>query len=606
MCGMAGIYFFQPRQILDGPLRTMVRALSHRGPDGEGFFTGNHAALGHRRLSIIDLSAAASQPMKDEAQRHILIFNGEIYNFQELKKQIEPHYQFFSLSDTEVILRLFQKHRESAWPLLNGMFVIAVLDNLTNELFIVRDHAGVKPLYYYRDSEKFLFASEPKALLASGLVPASIDNAALSLYLQLGYFPVPYTPYAAIRKLGPGECMRVSPSGCEIKKYWSIRAVQTPKVQEDPEEHLNHLLLRSVEQQMISDVPVGAFLSGGIDSSLIVGLMSRIAGSSIKTFTAGFSGMGYYDERPYAEKVAKLFGAEHHDFNVSQSIAELLPKLAGAFGEPFADSSSVPTLCLAELTSQHVKVALSGTGGDEIFGGYRKYMAAHWASAYTALPQPLRSAIRKTVGMLPASRQTIWKERALLLQRFSDLSPQIPPNLQLNSVFSFEETRKLIGTDALPVVQLFLPENGTIAENMMLFDYEFYLPEDLLVKEDRCTMTFGLEARVPFLDRHIVEFMHALPVRQKVSRTATKKLFRKVASRYLPDWILKRPKHGFGSPVAEWLRSDLKSTASDLIRTSELSSALIQQKWEEHQKGVDHSKALWTVLMLELWRKETT
>jgi asparagine synthase (glutamine-hydrolysing) len=602
MCGIAGIFFFQPQQVPETPLRKMLEALSHRGPDDEGFLFGKQAALGHRRLSIIDLSKAASQPMCDESRRFGVMLNGEIYNFRELRKQLAPSVSFFSQSDTEVILRLFQQHQTNTWPLLNGMFAIAILDEAKQELFLARDHAGIKPLYYYQDDEKFLFASEPGALLASQFVSADLDQDALSLYLQLGYFPAPFTPYAQIRKLNAGSCMRVSSNGVEIDSYLKIPTeIHVPEL---PEKELELLLLNSVEQQMISDVPLGAFLSGGIDSSLIVALMSRIAGKRIQTFTAGFSGMGYYDERPDAEKIAKLFNTEHHDFVVSESLEELVPQLVSVFGEPFADSSAIPTYGLARLTSKHLKVALSGTGGDEIFGGYRKYMAAHWASAYTSLPGAVRQTIRKTVGLLPASRRSLWEERALLLQRFSDLSPRIPPNLQLNAVFSLDEIKKLTGREAVPVETLFSPSNGTIADNMMRFDYDFYLPEDLLVKEDRCTMAFGLESRVPYLHRDLIEFMNRLPIKYKVSRTSTKRLFRKVAAKYLPSWVLNKPKHGFGSPAAEWIRGELKQLAERAVLKSQYfgENELLREKWQEHQEGKrDHSKALWAVVMLELW-----
>ena len=602
MCGIAGIFLFQSNREPQDALTKMVSAVAHRGPDAKGFSYGSRGSLGHRRLSIIDLSDAASQPMKDESARYSLVFSGEIYNFRSLRRTIRD--PFFSNSDTEVILRLFQHHREQTWPLLNGMFAIAIMDRTTNELFLARDHAGIKPLYYYHDSEKFLFASEPAALLASGLIPAKHNYEALSLYLQLGYFPAPFTPYMGISKLPAGYSMRVSSAGVELHRFWQPQYSsdqRTPERRKD----LEQLLLQSVEHQMISDVPVGAFLSGGIDSSLIVALMSRISGKRVKTFTAGFSNLGYYDERPYARKAAKHFKTEHHEFAVDDKLEELLPEVARVVGEPFADSSAVPTLCLARLTAKNVKVVLSGTGGDEIFGGYRKYMAAHWAAAYYALPKPVRSTIRSTVRLLPASRQTRWKERALLLQRFSDLSPQIPPNLQLNSIFSFEEAQSLIGTNMLDAESLFQASQGTIAENMMRFDYEFYLPEDLLVKEDRCTMAFGLEARVPYLDREVVEFMQRLPIRDKVSGVATKKLFRKVAAQYLPPWILRRPKHGFGSPAAEWLRNELREMGERAVLRSEFfpDSAILRKKWEEHQKGKrDHSRALWAILMLELWR----
>ena len=607
MCGIAGIFYFKSHNFSEEPLRRMVAALSHRGPDHQGIFTGTQGALGHSRLSIIDLSEAANQPMQDESRRYAVVFNGEIYNFQDLRKTLGPSTSFFSHSDTEVILKLFQQHRSSSWRQLNGMFAIAILDNAANELFLARDHAGIKPLYYYHDSEKLIFASEPGAILSSGLIATEIDNKSISLYLQLGYFPAPFTPFQGIRKLSAGHCMKVSSGGIEVEQYWKLPEFESGSgtKMDDPEKELERLLILAVERQMISDVPIGAFLSGGIDSSLIVTLMNRISGSRIRTFTAGFSGMGYYDERRHAKTMANLLNTEHHEFALSDALEELVPKVAAAFGEPFADSSCIPTYCLSELTAKHVKVALSGTGGDEIFGGYRKYMAAQWASAYVALPASLRKTIRKTVGLLPASRKSLWQERALLLQRFSDLSPENSPALQLNTIFSAREVQTLTGEEPLSVESLVEPGHGTIAESMMTFDYKIYLPEDLLVKEDRCTMAFGLEARVPYLDRDLIEFMSRLPLRYKVSRTETKALFRKVAAKYLPSSILRRPKHGFGSPASEWIRNELKAITERAVFDPGLfqENHLLYSKWEEHQSGVrDHSRALWAVLMLHLWK----
>ena len=315
--------------------------------------------------------------------------------------------------------------------------------------------------------------------------------------------------------------------------------------------------------------------------------------------------MGYYDERPAAEKVAKLFNTEHHDFAVSESLEDLAQRLPKIFGEPFADSSAIPTLGLAQLTRKHVTVALSGTGADEIFGGYRKYMAAHWMAAYDRVPAGIKKALRASVGMLPRSRQTLWQERALLLQRFVDLEKDGSSGLQLNTIFTPEEVHKLTGRNPVSPATLFQPSDETVVENMMRFDYNVYLPEDLLVKEDRSTMAFGLEARVPYLDREVIEYMHRLPLRWKVSRITTKRLFRKIAGKYLPEFVLKRPKHGFGSPVSEWLQKDLHAMMETVIRRDDFfqDRTLLIQKWEEHRNGQrDHSRALWAILMLGLWK----
>jgi asparagine synthase (glutamine-hydrolysing) len=614
MCGIAGVYFFKAAETPKKAVLKMTGALKHRGPDAEGFFFDQHASLGHKRLKIIDLTEAAVQPMTEEHARFSLIFNGEIYNFRELRRKLEAKYSFFSQSDTEVILRLFQQNRESAWNELNGMFAIALYDRLSYELFLARDHAGIKPLYYYQDAEKLLFASEIKALLASGLIPVEVDMQSIGGYLQLGYFPGETTPYRNIRKLLPGYFMKIGPGGVESKRYWDVRTFYDSDERmpvttgANPAEALDFFLKDSVEQQMISDVPLGAFLSGGIDSSLVVALMSKVSQQPVKTFTVGFSQMGYYDERPFAEKIARHFGTEHHEFVVDKNVTDIVPAIAAIFGEPFADSSAIPTICLAELARQHVTVVLSGTGGDELFGGYRKYMAAKWTTLFHSIPSPLRAAFRQIMQRVPASRKSLWGERALLLQRFTSLPPgnQTEILMSLNEAFPSHEVELLTGFRGKIDVS---PVKGDLAQNLLMFDYEHFLPDDLLVKEDRSTMAFGLEARVPFLDRRIVEFMTSLPIHYKASGTSTKKLLRKVASAYLPRWVLRRPKHGFGSPVAEWLRSDLKDLVqSTLFGTNAfLKSPILKQKWDEHESGkIDRSRQIWTVLMLELWHKSLT
>lgn len=608
MCGIAGIYFFDQRPVPEHSLRAMAKTLAHRGPDEEGIFRQHGVGLVSRRLRIIDLSKDASQPMKDEHARSHIVFNGEIYNFRELRKDLETRHKFFSKSDTEVVLRLYTEEHEGCWKILNGMFAAAIYDSELRELFLARDHAGIKPLYYYIDDHCLIFGSELKALFATELVPRDINVQAIAEYLQLGYFPGEWTPYKNIRKLKPGHHCKVNSDGIGIHNYWSAREILSERKNEVPasqiEDTLDCLLQSSVEAQMVSDVPVGAFLSGGIDSSLIVALMSRVSKKPVQTFTVGFSRMGYYDEREHARQIANHFKTEHHEYSVDAEIEDLLPRLIETFDEPFADSSAVPTFCLAELAKKQVTVALSGTGGDEIFGGYRKYMAAQWSGIFNSLPSSIRRGVQKTAARLPASRRSLWQERALLLQRFTSLPTNEPPEVQFNSLFSRVEIQELLELDnAVPSLE-FESQSASAAQNLMLFDLEYYLPEDLLVKEDRCTMAFGLEARVPYLDRDLIEFMLPLPLKYKVTAGATKKLFRKVAARYLPQSILKRPKHGFGSPAAEWLRGKLKSLAQETLFSSKalLNTRIVEQKFSEHSNGkADHNRALWAILMLELW-----
>jgi asparagine synthase (glutamine-hydrolysing) len=611
MCGIAGIYYFKSIEIPKKAVLRMTGSLKHRGPDAEGFFFDQHVGLGHRRLKIIDLSEAAAQPMTEEHSRFQLIFNGEVYNFLELRRKLEATQTFFSKSDTEVILRLFKQQREKSWSELNGMFAAALYDRLTNELFLARDHAGIKPLYYYLDTEKLIFASEIKALLASELFQTEPHKESLAHYLRLGYFPSDTTPYENVHKLLPGHYVRIWNGGTEIRRFWNVRSFHTGAERmpvtagASPVEALDSFLVDAVQQQMISDVPLGAFLSGGIDSSLIVALMTRLSQQPVKTFTVGFGRMGYYDERAYAEKIARKFKTEHHEFVVEKNVRDIVPGMASIFGEPFADSSAIPALCLSELARKHVTVALTGTGGDEMFGGYRKYMAAHWTSLLQSIPSPFRSGIRKAIGGVPASRKSIWGERALLLKRFASLPMTADNNLlmSLNEIFTADEVELLTGSKGDVT---YLPVESTLAQNLILFDYEYFLPDDLLVKEDRCSMAFGLETRVPFLDRRIVEFMTSLPLHYKVSGISTKTLFKRVASAYLPRWVLRRPKHGFGSPVAEWLKSDLKEFAHSALFAPDafFKSSLIQSKWKEHQSNkADNSRQLWAILMLELWNK---
>ena len=609
MCGIGGIYFFDGSTIPETQLRKIASSLTHRGPDEEGIFCEGSAGLISRRLRIIDLSPNASMPMTDEEGRYHLVYNGEIYNFRELKKDLEKRHRFFSNSDTEVILRLFSEKREATWTLLNGMFALALYDSKTKDLFLARDHAGIKPLYFFADDRCVVFGSELKSLFACEFVKKEIDQNSLAEYLRLGYFPGESTPYRNIRKLKPGQSCRISAKGIEFHSYWNSREIKPfNQSSENYEDTLDCLLQSAVEAQMISDVPLGAFLSGGVDSSLIVALMSRFSNKPVKTFTVGFSRMGYYDERDAARRVAQHFKTEHYEYSVDAEIEDILPRLIQTFDEPFADSSAVPTLCLAELARKNVTVALSGTGGDEVFGGYRKYMAAHWSGIFGSLPGPIKQGVKKTAALLPASRQSLWKERALLLRKFTDLAEGEPPEVQFNSIFTTDEIKTMLNMNALPSFTKFAVNGNSAAQNLMLFDLEFYLPEDLLVKEDRCTMAFGLEARVPYLDRDLIEFMLPLPMKYKVSGTSTKKLFRKVAGRYLPSWILKRPKHGFGSPVAEWLRTSLKGMAEDVLFSPDalIQAPSVRKMFKDHiEEKSDNSRGLWALLMLELWKNHT-
>ena len=643
MCGIAG--FFDPRQRADKPeleqvAFRMAAALRHRGPDDHGAWTDPQAglALGHRRLAILDLTREGHQPMESADGRYVLAFNGEVYNFQELRQELESYgHSFRGHSDTEVLLAAFCE-----WGIVatlrrsTGMFALAVWDREGRALHLARDRAGEKPLYYGWTGDVFVFGSELKALRAHPRWRAGIDRRALTLLTRYGYIPAPFSIYENIRKLTPGCLVTLTESLLQTRRtpiaepYWMPRAVAEAGVakslrdtESEAEERLHSLLLDSVRQQMIADVPLGAFLSGGVDSSLVVALMQAQSRRPIKTFSIGFRQEGF-DEAPYARAVARHLGTDHTELYVQpRELLEVVPRLPMVYDEPFADSSQIPTILLCELARSQVTVSLSGDGGDELFGGYEDYRKAQrlWP-LLRHVPQALRRELARVLERITAaglsSRMRLRAATGLLgrLANFSELLPVpndralyrllMSPNRDPLAWLKYKEEPHTRLDDAFPWDNF--PE---LLHRMMYVDFVSYLPDDILVKVDRAAMSVSLETRIPLLDHRIIEFAWTLPSSLNQRGRCSKYLLRRVLHRYVPPALVERPKHGFGVPITEWLRGPLRPWAEVLLSGGRLREEglfdenAVQQKWREHLGGTrDWGPALWHVLMFQAWLEQ--
>jgi asparagine synthase (glutamine-hydrolysing) len=618
MCGICG-YLSREGPATAEVVHVMAGTLAHRGPDGEGFHVDGKVALGHRRLSIIDLSEAASEPMANEDGSLWLVFNGEIYNFREVRQRLEAAHRFRSRSDGEVILHLYEEKGEGAVAELDGMFAFALWDARRRRLLLARDRAGKKPLFYHDGPRLFAFASETKALLAHPGVPHERDPSALPLFLTYGYVPTPGTFYRGIRALPPGHSMAVGEAGAEEpKRYWRARFISGGGMADaEAEERFRSLLRSAVERRLVADVPLGAFLSGGLDSSTVVALMAEAAGGRVKTFTIGFAGHTEYDEREHARVVAERFATEHTEFVVEPKALDLVDRLVWHYDGPFGDSSAVPTYLLSELTRTKVTVALNGDGGDEVFAGYlRLYGGAlservpRWAFQAAAgllgfLPEPadrkhpLRFAKRfAEAGTLPLLERYLRWNAYFTAGLANLMKPELAASLDRERML--ESFRAAYGAG----------EGSTLARLLQL-NFETYLLDDLLVKMDRMSMAHGLEARSPFLDTAVVEFGASLPDRLRMRFGKGKVLLRRAMKGILPDSILTRGKMGFGAPLGAWFRSDLDGFVRERLLDpgSPLYEYLRQESVADLLKRhgaatADLSAQIWALLTLESWLRQ--
>ncbi|MDX6583434.1 MAG: hypothetical protein QOI10_2618 [Solirubrobacterales bacterium] len=625
MCGLCG-YVGRPELIPPPEAgRAMNALLVHRGPDGDGELeiaaTGGQPLagwLGHRRLRIIDLSEDAHQPMQSDDGNSALVYNGEVYNFRELRRELEGRgARFRSSGDTEVILRAYEEWGEEFVSRIDGMFALAIWDAREGRLLLARDRTGKKPLYYAADQERIVFASEIKSILAAPWIKPALAEERLGEFLTFGYAPSPRTLYRDVRQLPPGSTISFDADGIHgPAEYWDpLPAEQDLKPTAEVRRNVVELLGQATRRRLISDVPLGAFLSGGIDSSIVVGLMSRASSEPVRTFSIGFPEEPSFDERRYASLVADHFGTRHTEFAVEADALALMDTLLWHHDQPYADSSAIPTYMVSKLARDHVTVALNGDGGDEVFGGYDRFRAARIAEA---IPAAAGTALRPLTGILPS--HTGYYSVRRRAQRFLERSRHSPEQRYQSWIAVFNED--LLG-ELMPAVA-----NGAVTSSMddsyrragrlpvldriLYANFKTYLPDDLAVKMDRMSMANSLETRSPFLDTALIEYVARIPAAQKVGLHRVKPLLRRSFWPLLPKEIWNRRKHGFGVPMGRWFRTDLRQVFEDEVLGSGsltaryLDQDLMRRLWTQHQAGeVEHGFRFWTVLTLERWLRES-
>lgn len=637
MCGFAGfISSEQTRDTLERQASAMANAIRHRGPDSHGVWSDAEAglALAHCRLAIIDVSPAGHQPMLSHTGRYCIAFNGEIYNFAELKRDLEaagkaPPWR--GTSDTEVLLASIESIGIMATvEKAVGMFAFALWDRKARRLTLVRDRLGEKPLYYGQCGDSFVFASDLAALRRHPAWTGNINRDALSLLLAYGYIPAPHAIYQGIAKLEPGTILEYASDETNLTHYWTAegaarRAALHPfeGTAEDAVATAGRLVMQSVSGQMIADVPLGAFLSGGIDSSLVVATMQSLSPRPIKTFTIGFSEAGY-DEARNATAIARHLGTDHTTHYVTaQDALDTVPKLAQIYSEPFADASQIPTYLISKLACQDVTVALSGDGGDEVFSGYDRYAIAdrYWpkiARLPIAARRTLADALKRMpptawdgISQLPIGSKAFGRGRlSERAHKFADILASANPEEAYQLLISKWQNPSTIvkGASDLPPVVLAGPETFSFVERMMLSDIAGYLPGDILTKVDRAAMAVSLETRVPLLDHRLIEFSMSLPTAIQRRNGRSKWIAQELLARHVPRSLFERPKMGFTVPLGEWLRGPLKSWAEDLLAAKRLDdegyffSEPIRRAWTEHQQGRgNNTYSLWCILMFQAW-----
>lgn len=619
MCGIYGTVSLNGETALGrNSTSRMAEVLHHRGPDDEGCYLDRGVALGMRRLSIIDL-VGGHQPISNEGQTIWVVCNGEIYNFRALRHELEEkRHVFRTSSDTEVIVHLYEQEGLSFVKKLRGMFALALWDSRKRRLVIARDRVGEKPLYFYRDMERFIFASEVKSILECDGIPRRVNSRALHDYCALGYVPAPLTMFDGIEKLLPGHLLVLERGEISIKSYWDISFEQT---EERPErewiELLRDKLLECVRAQLVSDVPLGAFLSGGIDSSTIVAAMAQNMGRQVNTYSIGFEdGDRFYDELPYARAMAKAYATNHHEIIVRPDVCQLLPRLIWHMDEPVADSAMITTYLVASLARESVTVILSGVGGDELFGGYRRYLGDSIGRYYHRLPGLLRHTLLPFLfSRLPQDRHSSLANYARLAHSYirSANSDAVRGYEDFITVFSPEVRAELLKTQAAEQSTVLERYSSRCqkAENLhrsMYTDIKSSLPDDLLLLTDKMTMAASIECRAPLLDHELIELTARMPARLKVNGFALKYLFKKAAAAWLPRQVLHRRKRGFGAPVGSWFRDQLAPLVEDCLSSGQVSRRgffnplVVQQILENHRRRkADHTDHLLTLVCFEIW-----
>jgi len=621
MCGIVGMVNLNGRAADADLLGRMNEAIHHRGPDEDGAYLKGQVGLAMRRLAIIDLKGG-QQPISNEDGTAFIVYNGEVYNFREVKKELEARgHRFHTDCDTEVVLHAYLEYGTDAPKHLRGMFAFAIWDERKQELFLARDRVGKKPLLYSKTADAFVFGSEFSALLLHPSVGREIDRRAIHDYLSFMCVPAPLTAYRDIRKLEPGHTLTLTRGGeLKIERYWEPDFSKKLDVtEEEAGERALALLRDAVRVRLMSEVPLGAFLSGGVDSSAVVALMAEESSTPVKTFSIGFDEQDF-SELHHARRVADYVGAEHHEFVVRPDALEVLPKLVEHYGEPYADSSAIPTYYVARETRRHVTVALNGDGGDECFAGYERYAAMRLSERYRRLPGVLRERIiRQAVELLPISESR--PSNARKVRRFLRAAslPPVERYLRWVSVINPEDKDGLYSDDFRESVAgrdvrehlrpWFARANGAgVVDAALLADTMTYLPNDLLVKVDIASMAVSLEARSPFLDHHVIEFAASLPERLKLRGLTTKYILKKTLRKLLPPENLSRSKMGFGVPVGHWFRGRMQGFLRENLLSERASRRglfrpeVVRRMVELHTRGErDHTHQLWTLLMLELW-----
>jgi len=625
MCGICG--FLAPardRPADPQPVRAMLRALAHRGPDYEGLTSDGPMALGHRRLSIIDLSPSARQPMANEDGSVLAVVNGEIYNFQALRRRLEAvGHRFRSQSDSEVAVHLYEERGEDMLADLRGMFAFAIWDGRRQRLLLARDRLGKKPIHYAHFPQGFAFSSEAASLLSGIPFRPEPDPHAIDRYLTLQYVPAPMSAFRGLAKLPAGHLLSVGPGQApEVRRYWSLSFAPRPNAPTslaEAKEELLPLLDEAVRIRQVADVPLGAFLSGGIDSSLVVALMAKSSSRPVETFSIDFAGAA--GEATWARKVARRWQTNHHELLVKPDMVAILPELVRRYGEPFADTSAVPVYYLSKMTRAHVVVALSGDGGDEVFGGYRRYLWDKLGRHIEGLGKPARSMVRAILSHLPgASLNAVRSFGAALglpmADRYLPLVAHFSPSDKQDLLTpgfraTLERTRAAPDPVAFRFAELLAGSAARDDVNRLLdLDTQTYLPDDILVKVDIASMAHALEVRAPLLDHVLVEWAAGLPGEFKLRGLRGKRLLRGIAAGLVPDEIITRKKKGFSMPVDRWFRDELRPMARDLLLGPEartcayVEQARVGRLIAAQDRGAHHGERLWNLLVLELWLRE--